>query len=183
MKITEHFDSKEFACKCCGTYNINNDFVVHLEEYYRFLDNVIGISSIIINSGYRCNNSSKTIKGAFIGDCHNLGIGADIHVYTKEYDLVPAKTLAECAEVCQFKGIGIIDDYNIHLDERGTKNYTNNLWFGNEATGETYNTFIGMSDITSKIQAAKDVYTKSIKSNLTGLPETLVINGVKYKMV
>lgn len=183
MKITEHFDSKEFACHCCNAIRTDNDFIIHLENYYSFLDRVIGISAVVINSGYRCDNSSKTIKGAFIGDTHNLGFAADIHVYDKEYNLVPAYTLAEAAEICQFKGIGIIDDFNIHLDERGTKTYTNNFWYGNEVTGETYKSFSGTSKITAKLQAAKESYLTSLENNITDLPQYLIINGIKYKRV
>jgi hypothetical protein len=72
-----------------------------------------------------------------------MGIAADIRVMG-----VPAKEVAQFAESIGCGGIGIITDNDIHIDIRDLSGYdiagftyTNNRWFGNEQTGEIYDTF------------------------------------------
>ena len=177
MKITNHFDSDEFNCKCCNQRKINIKFVEHLEEFYVACDNIIGISSIIINSGYRCDNNSKTIKGAFIGDAHNLGFAADLHVYDRNCDLVDSSILCEIAEYLGFGGIAIITPTDIHLDDRHRSelNYSNSHWFGDERSGKNIETFKGSSRLSKKIT--------EYFSSASSLPDTLTINGIRYKKI
>ena len=51
MKISAHFDSKEFECKCgCGLSDMNPLLIDGLEK----LRSVIGDKPIIVTSGRRC---------------------------------------------------------------------------------------------------------------------------------
>jgi hypothetical protein len=66
---------------------------------------------------------------------------ADLVVYRNGE---PMSSFAVCAiaeDLGLFNGIAVIDDSYVHLDIRGVIPYSNNHWFGNEATGETYTTF------------------------------------------
>jgi len=170
IKITEHFLSNEFKCKCCGAIKVDKEFVERLEQFYIELSKLpCGVISVIINSGYRCNKSSQSIKGAFIGDMHNVGAGADLYAIGKDGKRIDAMVLCEVAQKCGFGGIAIIDSSAtwsaIHLDDRQRADisYSNKLWYGNEATGETYKTFKGKSQYTSEIWTSVET-KKTIKA-------------------
>ena len=150
-QITDHFHSVEFRCKgsCdCGTINIDEQFVQRMEKLYNILNlTPAGCSFIYINSGYRCAKACKLIKGAFIGDMHNIGAGADFHAVDNSGNPIDSLTLCEAAQAAGFGGIAIIDDFNAHVDDRqrGDITYQNKQWYGNESTGESYMTFKGKS--------------------------------------
>lgn len=170
IKITEHFRASEFMCKCgCQSIKIDKAFVEHLEQFFGELVKLPrGCKAIIINSGYRCNKSSKSIKGAFVGDMHNIGAGADLYAIGNDNKRIDAMTLCEAAQKCGFGGIAIIDNNTlpaIHLDDRQRSDisYSNKLWYGNEATGETYKTFKGKSQYTSEIWTSIET-KKTIKA-------------------
>lgn len=160
-QITEHFKSAEFMCRCgCGSIKIDKEFVERLEQFFGELIKLpCGCRAIIINSGHRCNKSSQSVKGAFIGDMHNVGAGADLYAVRTDGKRIDALTLCEVAQKCGFGGIAIIDNSAlipaIHLDDRQRADisYSNKLWYGNEVTGESYKTFKGKSQYTSQIWA------------------------------
>ena len=170
-KITEHFNASEFKCKCgCGTIKIDKGFVERLERFFGEVGKLpCGIKYIYINSGYRCNASSQSIKGAFVGDMHNIGAGADLYAVGKDGKRIDAMVLCEVAQKCGFGGIAIIDNSDtwpaIHLDDRQRSDisYSSKLWYGNEATGETYKTFKGKSKYTNEIWKSAEV-KKTIKA-------------------
>lgn len=180
-KITEHFNASEFKCSCCGTIKIDKTFVEHLEKFYGELSKLpCGVKYVYINSGYRCNNSSARIKGAFIGDMHNVGAAADLYAVGKDGKRIDAMTLCEVAQKCGFGGIAVIDNSTnwsaIHVDDRQRNDitYANKLWYGNEATGESYKTFVGKSKYTTQIWAKE-------KENVAKKIEVILdIEGHKY---
>lgn len=136
MKITEHFDSKEFACPCCGRDDINKELVERLERLFA----AIGADKIIISSGIRCSDYSVSV-GGYRNDMHVNKGAADLVVYK---DGKPMSSYAVCAiaeDLGLFNGIAVIDDSYVHLDIRGIIPYSNDHWYGNEATGENYTTF------------------------------------------
>ncbi len=136
-RITEHFDSTEFQCPHCGKNEIQRDFVERLEKLHKALN----AKSIIVSSGYRCPTHSVAV-GGYVNDAHVKGFAADIIAYKKKdgspYD---AFTVAKEAEKLGFGGIAPIDNHYVHVDSRDCNEYANHKWFGNEKTGETYNTF------------------------------------------
>lgn len=137
--VTKHFDYREFTCKCgCSLNRTDKEFIKKLEKLYEYFENTVdGISAIIINSGYRCAKSSSSIPGAFIGDTHNLGFGADLHIVKGDgASLWSSLNIAAVAEKLGFNGIGIITNTDIHLDDRTIDKYSNDHWFGNEANGQ-----------------------------------------------
>lgn len=136
MKLSEHFDSKEFACPHCGRDDINKELVERLETLFA----TIGADKIIISSGVRCSDYSVSV-GGYRNDMHTKGGAADLIVYK---DGKPMSSFAVCAiaeDLDLFNGIAVINDSYVHLDIRGVIPYSNNHWFGNEATGENYTTF------------------------------------------
>lgn len=137
--ITEHFDESEFKCPCCGRVVINKPFIQRLEKLF----DKMNATCIIISSGYRCPKHSVEV-GGYANDAHVMGFAADLAVYRggKPYK---ATTVAYYAEQLGFGGIGIINDTYIHLDARDCNDYANKKWYGNEVTGQTYDTF---QDIT-----------------------------------
>lgn len=136
--VTKHFDFREFTCKCgCSLNRTDKEFIRKLETMYEYLEKTVdGVSAIIINSGYRCNKQSSNLYGAKIGDTHNLGFAADLYAIKSDgCTRWSAYSLAAVAEKLGFNGIGIITDYDIHVDTRTIDKYVNSHWFGNEITG------------------------------------------------
>ena len=154
IMLTKHFDSDEFACNC-GKIYIDETFVKRLEKFYEKVNSVVPLKAVIINSGYRCNKCSTSIKGAFIGDMHNKGAAADLHAIDTNGNKVDSIVLCEAAQLCGFGGIAVITAYDIHVDDRQRDdvNYTNRQWYGNESLGINYTTFIGKSKYTKQLNA------------------------------
>ena len=142
MKLSDHFDSTEFTCKCSKhcTANPDRELIDKLEK----LHNLLNAKSIIITSGYRCpEHSSSPEVGGTVNDAHTRNIAADIIAYDQNGKQYDAETIAEAAELVGFSGIGIITAYAVHVDVRNKTNYVNDHWFGNEKTGNDYiKTFI-----------------------------------------
>ena len=136
MKITEHFDSKEFACPCCGRDDINKELVERLERLFA----AIGADKIIISSGVRCPDYSVSV-GGYRNDMHVNKGAADLVVYKDGKPMSSFAVAAIAEDLGLFNGIGVIDDSYIHLDIRGIIPYSNNHWFGSEQTGANYSTF------------------------------------------
>ena len=141
-RLSEHFDSYEFRCRCgCGKGIPSRLLISMLEQLFTYM----GASQIWISSGYRCDKSTASIKGAFLGDGHNINadasIAADLCVIKQDGSKYTSWDVAEAAERIGFKGILLIDDEYVHLDTRGYEPYRNDFWFGNERTGEGYKTF------------------------------------------
>ena len=77
MKLTEHFDSSEFRCKCgCGQgdWLMAPELIQALEE----LRELIG-KPIIVNSAYRCPRHNAQVGGVD-NSYHTQGMAADIAV-------------------------------------------------------------------------------------------------------
>ena len=137
MKLSEHFDIEEFACKCSKHCKANPD--KELIDKLEKLHNLLNAKSIIITSGYRCPEHSSSLEvGGTINDGHTRNIAADIIAYKQDNTQYDAETIAEAAEKVGFTGIGIITAYAVHVDVRNKQNYINDHWFGNEMTGNDY---------------------------------------------
>ena len=127
-KLSEHFDSSEFVCSCCGQSITMSQLLIDRLEKMRAL---MGAKAVYINSGYRCNNNpwgSPT-------DAHRKGMAADIRVQRKDGSYYTAEDIAEAAERVGFKGVGIMEPDSCHVDTRGDEAYIYDWWHGNETTG------------------------------------------------
>lgn len=112
MKLSEHFDSKEFACKDgCGANQVELKLVEILEGVRAHFS-----KPVVIVSGRRCANHNKNVGGAPKSQ-HLLGTAADIKVK----DVTP-KMVADYLE-SKFPdsyGIGRYKTFT-HIDVRGYK--------------------------------------------------------------
>lgn len=126
-QLTEHFNVKEFRCKCGKSHNIllDTSLVNMLEKLYKKLN----CSKIVVNSGYRCASHDKTVGGNGRGQ-HVLGKAADVVCYDKNGKIIDARIVCCAAQDLNFKGIANISlKYQAtHLDVR-----TNGTYKGNEA--------------------------------------------------
>ena len=112
MKLSEHFDSNEFACKDgCGANQVESKLVEILEGVRTHFG-----KPVIVVSGRRCVKHNSKVGGASKSQ-HLLGTAADIKVK----DVAP-KMVADYLE-SQFPdsyGIGRYKTFT-HIDVRGYK--------------------------------------------------------------
>lgn len=131
MKLSEHFDSAEFACKCCGkSITMSKLLIERLEKMHAYMK----AKAIYINSGYRCPANKYGTKT----DAHRLGLAADIKVQKQDGTYYTAQDIAEVAERLGFGGIGLMPPDSCHVDTRDSEQYSNNHWYGNESNGENW---------------------------------------------
>lgn len=113
MKLSEHFDSSEFACKCgCGGLNSGCDVSSRLVEVLESMRVYLN-TPLELSCGYRCPTHNYEVGGVS-NSFHIYGLAADVQ--TPE-GLTP-EILAEVAEKCGADGIGIYD-WGVHVDVRG----------------------------------------------------------------
>lgn len=112
LKLSKHFNSSEFACKCgCGFDSISRDLVEVLED----LRETYGFP-VMINSGCRCLKHNKTVGGE-PNSKHMEGIAADIVVK----GLSPAKVYQYLdSKYKDTFGIGLYKTW-VHIDTRTRK--------------------------------------------------------------
>lgn len=166
MKLSTHFDSTEFACKCgCGASTVDAGLISKLEQLY----NLMGAAAVLINSGRRCAKHSVAVGGT-PSDGHVCGIAADIMVRKSGGSYYSGADIAEAAERVGFSGIGIISGNACHVDVRDSKNYVNSHWFGNERTGDNY---------IKTFQRGTKFPGETTKKKKT-IAVTITIDGVQY---
>lgn len=133
-KLTTHFDTAEFACKCgCGKYIAKSSLMERLEK----LHDKLQCKCIIVNSGYRCPTHSVAV-GGYSNDAHTLGFAADVVCYKQDGTPYSVETVAYYADQLGFGGIGMMGGNAIHLDTRDVEQYANNYWRGDERTGKNF---------------------------------------------
>lgn len=111
MKITKNFSSDEFACKCCGRQNINENLVFQLQKIRGIVK-----KPIIITSGCRCPAHNKKIGGSPKSQ-HLLGKAADIVI--KGLSVKQMYQVLVPFHKKYFAGLGIYPEQGfIHIDTR-----------------------------------------------------------------
>lgn len=103
---SEHFQSKEFECRCCHHTKMNQRLINKLEQ----LRSALG-KPIIITSGYRCPKHNKNVGGAKHSQ-HMNGNAADIRI--KGFK---AEEVIRAAKACGFSFIKIYPSW-VHVDIR-----------------------------------------------------------------
>ena len=71
-QLSEHFDSKEFACHCCGLEGVSDELIDLLEDIRAAVDEPIHVLS-----GRRCEAHNRACGGKEHSQ-HLLGEAADI---------------------------------------------------------------------------------------------------------
>jgi len=104
MKLTEHFNSSEFSCKCgCGLNNISLLMVQKLERA-----RVNSGCNFIITSGTRCEKHNAKVGGVK-NSSHTKGYAADIALNDNNRVIIILALRKE------FDRIGIANDF-VHVD-------------------------------------------------------------------
>ncbi len=130
-QLSEHFNVKEFGCKCGKEHEtlINSELIEKLEQLY----SALGCSKIIVTSGYRCTAHDKNVGGSGSGQ-HTKGNAADICCYGQDGQPISSKVVCCKAQDIGFTGIANITAAYIytHVDVRsGSK------WYGDEVHGNS----------------------------------------------
>ena len=119
MRLSEHFDSSEFACKCgCGYMNngagVSSALIELLETMRAKCSERLGRDCpLSINSGVRCPEHNANVGGE-VNSQHLYGTAADVATP----DGMTDDELADVAEESGADGIGWYDG-RIHVDKRG----------------------------------------------------------------
>lgn len=111
--ISQHFDRKEFACRCgCGFDTVDAELVTVLEDLRIRLRG----RPIRVNSGCRCVRHNAKVGGVE-NSVHRTGKAADIVVQGLDAD-----TVADCLEELypDKYGIGRYPNF-VHIDVRPVK--------------------------------------------------------------
>lgn len=119
MRLSEHFESKEFACQCCGAKGPQPDERVSpvLIEALEELRHLAGGKPVHIKSGYRCAARNAAVGGSPKSQ-HLQGMAADIRINGMDY--VTLYHLAHCVLAFFNGGIGLYPKW-VHVDVRGYK--------------------------------------------------------------
>ncbi len=122
MKLSKHFDSKEFECKgksCCSHSAPMSMELVYALEILRFEVRKKSPKAVLhINSGFRCRTHNKAIGGAENSQ-HCLGMAVDVKTpegFTDQEFFELCKGLNIDSELL-FSGIGLYEG-RIHVDIR-----------------------------------------------------------------
>ena len=115
-KITKNFTTKEMQCPCCNKCNMDDEFMINLQE----IRTICGFG-FRVNSGYRCESHNAKVSKSSRND-HTLGKAADIHM-TNRYkrstllkhlldsehflDIAIAKTFIHIGRGKSSSGIGV----------------------------------------------------------------------------
>lgn len=156
-QLTEHFNVKEFRCKCGGTHDtlIDTELVEKLEKLHKTLK----CSKIIINSGYRCKSHDIAVGGSGYGQ-HTKGTAADIMGYGQDGKPINSKIVSCAAQDLDFSGIANIDKYytSTHVD------VADRQWYGDETVTTAYSI---CKDFYAYFALARaDVYGEDAKKQL-----------------
>lgn len=134
VKLSPHFKSSEFRCKCgCGQIKVDTVLIDTLEKLFPALD----LGRINVISGYRCPSHDKAVGGRGAGS-HVEGYAADIRAFYKDGSRVPSSVVTLTLERLGHKyGIGyrcgrVADSAgNTHVDTKPRK------WYGDESRSMT----------------------------------------------
>ena len=133
IRLSPHFTSGEFRCKCCGKTKIDTALIDLLEKLFPAL----GLGKINVISGYRCAKHDKEVGGRGAGS-HVEGYAADVRCFYKDGTRVPSSVVALTLERLGHKyGVGyrcggVADSAgNIHIDVKPRK------WYGDESRSMT----------------------------------------------
>lgn len=113
MKLSEHFDSTEFACKCgCGGMNNGAGVAPRLVHVLEDMRAILGVP-LELSCAYRCPSHNAEVGGVWNSQ-HVYGNAADVQKPAG----VSLQRLYDAAEAAGADGIGIYD-WGVHVDVRG----------------------------------------------------------------
>jgi uncharacterized protein YcbK (DUF882 family) len=108
MKISEHFDSSEWTCRCgCGQLIINTELVKMMERFRKRTG-----KPVIVHCVNRCENHNEKVGGED-NSKHLTGDACDFHV--KGMPMKELHAVALSSEDILYGGIGIYE-WGVHAD-------------------------------------------------------------------
>lgn len=131
-QLSEHFNAKEFQCKCGKPHSffVSEELIANLE----ILRSTLNCRNIHVSSGYRCHDHDIAVGGSGSGK-HTKGLAADVICYDQEGKAISSKWVSCKAQDIGFKGIANITKAytSTHLDMREGKK-----WYGDETRGTSW---------------------------------------------
>jgi GH25 family lysozyme M1 (1,4-beta-N-acetylmuramidase) len=131
VRLTPHFRSSEFRCKCGKKhdYKIDESLPQNLEKLFTVIPELFGIKvkEIRLTSGFRCVKHDKSVGGSGSGP-HTGGFAADYCVYDEDGKIISTKLVCCAAQEIGFKGIANIDANYLYIHS----DMKDRIWRGNE---------------------------------------------------
>ena len=174
VKLSPHFNSSEFRCKCgCGQIKIDTALIDTLEKLFPALD----LGKINVISGYRCAKHDKAVGGRGAGS-HVEGYAADVRAFYRDGSRVPSSVVTLTLERLGHKyGIGyrcgrVADSAgNTHVDTKPRK------WYGDESKSYTATACSSFYDYLRPFEVTVIDRTGV---NVRSAPNNKVVGELKY---
>lgn len=116
MKISEHFDSKEFACRCGKCEYDGTGMKWLLVSYLEKLREAVGCP-LTVNRGHSCPEHNAKVGGV-PNSFHIKGSAADITCTGASLDELARKA----SEIFNLGGVGFYPEEGfVHVDVRGVR--------------------------------------------------------------
>lgn len=147
-QLTKNINVSELKCKGSGhTHNTKVD-TTHVNNIQAFMDKN-GYNKVVFSCGYRCSSHNKSVEGASNSQ-HLYGTATDSKFY-KDGKVVSAKEICCKAQDFGFKGIGLIDDYYVHLDNRSSGTYRGDerKGYSNNVPNGDFYAYFGIKKVTT----------------------------------
>ena len=174
-QISTHFHSTEFMCQHCKKIKIDENLVTKLEHIFSKLN----ASKCIISSGYRCDVYDKKI-GGFLGR-HYEGLAADCIFYDKNGKIIPSKIVICVAyDLNELKGMAIINENYVHLDNRKTGSFKGDETRGNSSYWTNPYTYFKVTKEDVEKYTNNVSYYKKYTGTSSSIVEALKSIGVDY---
>lgn len=86
-----NFTEKELACRCCGKFNIDNDFLIKLQAFRLILN-----KPLTVNCACRCKKHNKEVGGVntSLHECESKKASAVDVTNSNTYDIYNAACLS-----------------------------------------------------------------------------------------
>lgn len=172
VQLSQHFNSKEFRCKCAKQhdYNVDSDLIEMLERLFTKL----GASKCSISSGFRCVSHDKNVGGSGTGQ-HTKGKAADTCFYDKNGKPISSKLVSCVAQDLGFGGIANINhSYTYtHLDTRTGKKYMGDETKSRNSVTTDFYKYYGISksnETNSSVNAAVKAWQQAALKDGYKLP-------------
>lgn len=175
-QLSEHFNTKEFRCKCGKQHivKVSVDLIKKLEALYSALE----ARKAIITSGYRCpTHDSKYGSGK---GQHTTGNACDIIFYDRKGQPISSKIVSCKAQDLGFGGIANITKEYIytHLDVRTTNFYRGDETKGNNSVTTDFYRYYGIAKSMLDWSGKTDKKIAELQEILNRKGAKLTVDGI-----
>lgn len=176
-QLTEHYNAKEFRCKCGQRHATVISSV--LVEKIELLHEALGASKGIITSGYRCPTHDRNVGGNGYGQ-HTKGTACDIIFYNRNGQPISSKIVSCKAQDLGFGGIANITSEYIytHLDVRTTNFYKGDETKGTNSVTNDFYSYYGISKSMLSWDGKYDKKIAELQEILNRKGASLTVDGI-----